>query len=133
VGPGGSGDDVVVVCNFVDQPYANYQIGMPTPGLWRVRFNSDSGFYSFGNWPTYDTEVNGPAMNECRIAPMRVRRLYVPGAIAGWNGFRKSGRADLAGVEQRMIANWHDARCPHAVSTFDHNARWFCWLSDCHE
>jgi 1,4-alpha-glucan branching enzyme len=54
---GGSGDDVVVVCNFADQSYANYQIGMPRPGMWRVRFNSDSNYYGFGNWPTYDTDA----------------------------------------------------------------------------
>lgn len=60
---GGPGDDVVVVCNFANQSYANYQIGVPNPGSWRVRFNSDSSLYGFGNWPSYDTEGNGPAMN----------------------------------------------------------------------
>jgi len=60
---GGSGDDVVVVCNFADQSYANYQIGMPRPGMWRVRLNSDSNYYGFGNWPTYDTQATVPAMN----------------------------------------------------------------------
>jgi 1,4-alpha-glucan branching enzyme len=60
---GGSGDDVVVVCNFADQSYATYRIGMPSPGMWRVRFNGDSNYYGFGNWPAYDTDANGPAVN----------------------------------------------------------------------
>jgi 1,4-alpha-glucan branching enzyme len=62
---GGPEDDVVVVCNFANQRYANYQIGMPRPGLWRVRFNSDSRDYDayFDNWPSFDTDANGPALN----------------------------------------------------------------------
>jgi 1,4-alpha-glucan branching enzyme len=60
---GGAGDDVVIVCNFANQSYANYQIGVPRTGMWRVRFNSDSNYYGFNNWPTYDTDANGSAMN----------------------------------------------------------------------
>lgn len=62
---GGQGDDVVVVCNFANQRYANYQIGMPRSGMWRLRFNSDSHDYDgyFDNWPSFDTEANGPALN----------------------------------------------------------------------
>ena len=60
---GGPGDDVLVVCNFANQSYANYQVGVPRPGMWRVRFNSDSGNYGFTNWPCYDTDANGPTLN----------------------------------------------------------------------
>jgi 1,4-alpha-glucan branching enzyme len=62
---GGPGDDVVVVCNFANQRYANYQVGMPRPGLWRVRFNSDSRDYDgyFDNWPSFDADANGLALN----------------------------------------------------------------------
>jgi 1,4-alpha-glucan branching enzyme len=62
---GGSGDDVVVVCNFANQKYANYQVGLPRSGMWRVRFNSDSRNYDgyFDNWPSFDTDANGPALN----------------------------------------------------------------------
>jgi 1,4-alpha-glucan branching enzyme len=62
---GGAGDDVVVVCNFANQKYANYQIGVPRSGMWRVRFNSDSSFYDSGfeNWPCFDTDANGPGLN----------------------------------------------------------------------
>jgi 1,4-alpha-glucan branching enzyme len=62
---GGQGDDVVLVCNFADQRYTNYQIGMPRPGMWRVRFNSDARAYDgyFDDWPSFDTNANGPSIN----------------------------------------------------------------------
>jgi 1,4-alpha-glucan branching enzyme len=62
---GGAGDDVVVVCNFASQKYANYQIGVPRSGMWRVRFNSDSNYYDAGfeNWPCFDTDANGVGLN----------------------------------------------------------------------
>ena len=62
---GGSGDDVIVVCNFSNQRYANYQVGVPRPGMWRVRLNSDSHDYDgyFENWPCFDTDANGVALN----------------------------------------------------------------------
>jgi 1,4-alpha-glucan branching enzyme len=42
----GPGDDVVVVLNFSTQPRENYDIGMPSPGLWKLRLNSDAKIYS---------------------------------------------------------------------------------------
>jgi 1,4-alpha-glucan branching enzyme len=56
---GGSGDDVVVVLNFANQPHGGYTIGFPRGGRWRVRFNSDWNGYSsdFGNWFSYDTDA----------------------------------------------------------------------------
>jgi 1,4-alpha-glucan branching enzyme len=42
---GGEGDDVVVIANFGGVAYENYTIGMPKPGMWRVRFNSSSQVY----------------------------------------------------------------------------------------
>jgi 1,4-alpha-glucan branching enzyme len=42
----GPGDDVVVVINFSHAPKENYDIGMPAPGLWKLRFNSDATIYS---------------------------------------------------------------------------------------
>ena len=58
---GGNGDDTVVVLNFGNRGYNNYQIGFPRTGLWRVRFNSDWNGYdgSFGNWFSYDTQADG--------------------------------------------------------------------------
>ncbi len=63
---GGPKDDVVVVCNFADQKYANYAIGLPNRGVWRVRFNSDARVYDafFDNWPSFDTDASGPPLNE---------------------------------------------------------------------
>ncbi|MEM9065384.1 MAG: alpha-amylase family glycosyl hydrolase [Planctomycetota bacterium] len=57
---GGSGDDVIVIANFGSTAYSSYNIGMPSGGLWRVRFNSDWNGYSssFGNHPAWDTWAN---------------------------------------------------------------------------
>jgi 1,4-alpha-glucan branching enzyme len=62
---GGAGDDVVVICNFADQRYGSYRIGLPRTGLWRVRFNSDARLYDgyFDDWPSFDTTAEGPALN----------------------------------------------------------------------
>lgn len=38
---GGSGDDVVVVANFLNQPQEGYVIGFPSAGTSKLRFNSD--------------------------------------------------------------------------------------------
>ncbi len=53
---GGPGDSVVVVMNFADHRQEEYRIGLPAPGEWRVRFNSDSNVYDadFGNFATVD-------------------------------------------------------------------------------
>jgi 1,4-alpha-glucan branching enzyme len=42
----GIGDDVVVVLNFNNIAQENYTIGMPSPGLWKLRLNSDATIYS---------------------------------------------------------------------------------------
>ena len=62
---GGPGDDVVVIANFSDQSYTDYNVGLPRSGMWRVRFNSDSNQYDayFGNWNSFDTAADGPALN----------------------------------------------------------------------
>ncbi len=54
---GGAGDDVIIVANFSSTGYSSYNIGFPSPGEWKVRFNSDWNGYdsSFGNWYAYDT------------------------------------------------------------------------------
>jgi 1,4-alpha-glucan branching enzyme len=55
---GGAGDDVLVICNFADRSYTDYQLGAPRPGTWHVRFNSDSSDYdsSFTNSASYDCD-----------------------------------------------------------------------------
>lgn len=53
---GGPGDSCIVVANFTANPIENYNIGLPAPGVWHVRFNSDwNGFDpEFHNYPTVD-------------------------------------------------------------------------------
>ncbi len=43
---GGSNDDTIVIVNFGDQAFSEYQIGLPVGGSWRVRFNSSWKGYS---------------------------------------------------------------------------------------
>jgi 1,4-alpha-glucan branching enzyme len=45
---GGPRDDVVVLANFSATTFADYRVGVPRAGRWRVRFNSD--------WDGYDPE-----------------------------------------------------------------------------
>ena len=74
---GGSGDDVVVVCNFKDQAWTDYTIGFPREGLWRVRFDSDWTGYDpgYGGWPTHDVQASAsphdsmPASGSLSIGP----------------------------------------------------------------
>jgi 1,4-alpha-glucan branching enzyme len=56
---------VVVRLNFGSRGYADYRIGLPRPGRWQVRFNSDWNGYSsdFGDWNSFDTEAHGPPMH----------------------------------------------------------------------
>lgn len=42
---GGVGDDVVVLINFSNTSFANYEIGLPRSGMWNVVFNSDWNGY----------------------------------------------------------------------------------------
>ena len=42
-------DVVVVVCNFTPVPRYDYRVGVPTGGLWREVFNTDSSLYGGGN------------------------------------------------------------------------------------
>lgn len=54
---GGAGDDVIIVANFSSTGYSSYNIGFPSAGTWKVRFNSDWNGYDsgFSNWNAYDT------------------------------------------------------------------------------
>jgi 1,4-alpha-glucan branching enzyme len=61
---GGPKDDVVVIVNFGDRSYKEYQLGFPRNGKWKVRFNSTSRSYSkdFKNVSVPDVHVdNGGA------------------------------------------------------------------------
>lgn len=74
---GGNGDDVIVVCNFSTNTKSNYRIGLPSGGVWKVRFNSDWDGYSpdFDNHFTPDVTADGgpydglPTSGTLSIAP----------------------------------------------------------------
>ena len=57
---GGPHDDVVVVANLSDESFAEYRLGFPATGRWRLRFNSDASVYSddFGDFPSFDVEAS---------------------------------------------------------------------------
>lgn len=59
----GPGDDVVIVFNFNSTSRENYEIGMPSPGLWKLRLNSDAPIYStdFQGFFSSDVEAFGDA------------------------------------------------------------------------
>lgn len=77
---GGPRDDVLVIANFADRGYDSYTLGFPRPGLWKVRFNSDSSVYApdFGNHAGYDTTAdygawdNMPCHGNIGIGPYSV-------------------------------------------------------------
>jgi len=47
---GGTGDDVIVLANFSNTSFPAYRVGVPKPGLWRNRLNSDLALYSADYW-----------------------------------------------------------------------------------
>lgn len=53
---GGPGDDVIVILNFSNRAFTQYDIGLPRSGTWKVRFNSAS--------KRYDAAFDGTAAND---------------------------------------------------------------------
>jgi 1,4-alpha-glucan branching enzyme len=51
----GSGDDVIVVASFAETTWTGYEIGFPSPGLWKERFNSDV----YDHWVNPQVAGNG--------------------------------------------------------------------------
>ncbi len=53
---GGPGDDVVIVINFANRTWDSYDIGVPRPGTWTLRLNTDWSGYSesFTDCPSQD-------------------------------------------------------------------------------
>ena len=62
---GGPGDDVVVIANFADRTVEDLRLGLPAPGRWRVRFNSDAPAYdlAFGGHEALDTDADGEPLD----------------------------------------------------------------------
>ena len=58
---GGPGDDVIVIVNLSNQPFAAYHIGLPRDGMWKTRFNSDWKGYSQLFNDTYSGDVEAGA------------------------------------------------------------------------
>ena len=61
---GGPGDDVVVVVSHL--AHENYKLGFPSPGIWRLRLNSDWNGYSraFGNQACSDVVAGSERRDE---------------------------------------------------------------------
>lgn len=64
---GGPHDDTVVVANFCHRAIDSLRIGLPAPGRWKVRFNSDAEAYSpdFGSHESFDLDADGEPMDGC--------------------------------------------------------------------
>lgn len=77
---GGTGDDTVIVANFANRAWNDYQIGFVREGNWHLHFNSDATHYSedFSNFESSDvlaeaTPYDGlPASSRIKIAPYSV-------------------------------------------------------------
>jgi len=56
---GGAGDDVIIALNLGHQAADDIRIGVPGPGLWRVRFHSDAQVYGgdLGDYPCVDAQA----------------------------------------------------------------------------
>ena len=63
---GGPGDDVVIVANFSTRPLLDLPIGLPWPGRWRIRLNSDSTVYDaqFGGGIADDLDADGGPLDD---------------------------------------------------------------------
>lgn len=58
--------DVMVVLNFANCHRAAYRLGLPSAGVWRLRFSSDAKVYSdlFGDTPVGDIQAEDQAWDE---------------------------------------------------------------------
>jgi 1,4-alpha-glucan branching enzyme len=64
-GDGEGEGDVIVVANFSNQSYQDYQIGLPEAGLWKIRLNSDAKLYcdEFSDCPSADIDAQGEGVD----------------------------------------------------------------------
>ncbi len=65
---GGPHDDTLVVANFADRTLDDVPIGVPAPGRWKVRFNSDASSYApdFQGHDAFDLDADGPPLDGCQ-------------------------------------------------------------------
>ena len=71
---GGSGDDVLVIANFGGDAHETYQLPVPLPGKWRVRFNS--------TWKGYSPDFHEVALGEIATDENRLITLNLPAYAA---------------------------------------------------
>lgn len=71
---GGPGDDTVVIVNFSDSTFAEYNITLPVKGTWRVRFNSCWQGYSvdFHETKLVTAKTNGDGLASVALAACSV-------------------------------------------------------------
>lgn len=67
---GGPGDDVLVIANFGGDAHETYQLQVPLPGKWHVRFNS--------TWKGYSPDFHEVALNEIATDENRLITLNLP-------------------------------------------------------
>lgn len=76
----GPGDDVVVIANFANTHYSDYEFGLPIAGRWRRRFSSDREIYSdnfdgnaSGDIESSDSSMDGqPQRGRIELPPYTV-------------------------------------------------------------
>jgi 1,4-alpha-glucan branching enzyme len=63
---GGPHDDTVIIANFADRTVSDLRIGLPAPGRWKVRLNSDSPAYAdeFGGHVADDLVADGEPLDD---------------------------------------------------------------------
>ncbi|QQS69876.1 alpha amylase C-terminal domain-containing protein [Candidatus Saccharibacteria bacterium] len=71
---GGPGDDVLVIANFGGDAHETYQLQVPLPGKWRVRFNS--------TWKGYSPDFHEVALGEIATDENRLITLNLPAYAA---------------------------------------------------
>ena len=101
---GATGDDVVVVANFVNLARTNYTINFPKSGNWYTQFNSDSTNYGsdYGNIGSRLVVASGSSpTGQVTIAPYSVLILTQmpppnpPAPVASFTGSPTNGAAPL--------------------------------------
>ncbi len=82
---GGPGDDVVVVVNLSHLAHDTYTLGFPSPGMWRLRLNSDWRGCSraFGNHASADVVARTERRNEPQGSSAGLRDGFPASATIG--------------------------------------------------
>lgn len=78
------GETTVVVCNFTPVVRENYRIGVPKPGVYKLRFNSDEAVFGGSGLPVYSRLIaqdvswhNQPCSLAVRVPPLAVICLSI--------------------------------------------------------